>query len=221
MKHLIQHLIQNNMDEIIKDSYLNCHVHGLHSLMLINNPKCRVRMYVAEAGCPLKDCSPDKIKFGGDLPLGFHAHHCDLTFEIVKGTLTNWVIFPSEFAGQIKGFKGYKFRSPILEEAGGFELIYKSLHVTTDRVERLYKGQTSFMKASEFHTVSIDNNEVVAWLVYEGQENELFDNLTISNVDLLNGSFEGLYIKPDKSDIERILKMSGLLEYTDALRPIS
>lgn len=218
MKNLITHLLQTNMEEIVKSSYINCHVHGLHSIMIVDKPGSRVRMYVAESGCALKDCTPDKIKFGGKLPLGFHAHHCALTFEIVKGVLNNWIVFPSSFGGNYKGFNSYRFKSPILEETGGFDLVGKDLFMITDKVERLYEGHITRMEADQIHTVSIDETKITSWIVYEGKENPDFQNLTFSNIDLLNGHFEGLYIKPDADDIMRIIKMSGILEYTSGLR---
>ena len=48
MKHLIKHLIDNHMENIISRSLKNCHCTGLHSIMLSESPEKTIRLFISD-----------------------------------------------------------------------------------------------------------------------------------------------------------------------------
>lgn len=48
MNSLIKHLWENNRKEIISKSIKNCHVKGLHSIMLLQSKNKTIRMYISD-----------------------------------------------------------------------------------------------------------------------------------------------------------------------------
>lgn len=46
MLSIIKHFVQNNYETVINKSFLNCHVHGLHSIMLHDVDGQRIRLFI-------------------------------------------------------------------------------------------------------------------------------------------------------------------------------
>lgn len=213
MKTLIGHLIENNLDEIISKSLFNCHVKGMHSIMLLESPGKTIRLYVAEPDNELWANHPDNIKNGGTLSLAFHPHHCNLTIETVVGSLYNWEVV--EVANGVSDLILDKFiyQSQIIDG----DIFFKRANpdkvgIKTTNITWLPKGTSLPMKANAIHTVYCSRSEYTAWLVYEGLEDKNYVSNAYSNTDLTKESFEGLYQKPeDYYQIERLMKKIGLL----------
>lgn len=205
MNNLVKHLFDNNFDEILQRSLLNCHVKGLHSIMLSEHKGATIRLYVADTNHELYVNNEFDI-LTHDLSIAFHPHHCNLTLECVKGQFLNWEVKESD-----KGIKLNKFlyHSAIIEGKTHFELIDENSHIETLKNRFVNKGECVMMKAEELHTVAVEKGKVAAWLVYEGKEDEKYSSYCWSNADLTNQDFSGLYGKPTKEDIFSLLKIAG------------
>lgn len=208
MKNLIKHILMNNMDEVIAKSFLNCHVKGLHSLMLLDAPGKMIRMYVTTHNHVLYTNTHLSFleKMGS---LAYHPHHCDLTIDVIKGSLTNHIIHPSTC-----GHEGYEYayRSGIKNSAGKF--VYKGVQrFMFGESTKLIEGNSLFMYADCIHTIEVPRGEVCAWMVYEGAEDPKYKNLAYSTKnDLHTNSFKGLYQKPTQNQVMELLFISGLIK---------
>lgn len=206
---LIQHLIQNNMDEIVSKSLLNCHLIGLHSIMLLESPQKTIRLYFA-------DYNHDMWKnYDGypktNMSLAFHPHHCNLTLHCILGRIWQWRI-KEEIAleGCEQYIDKYIYKSQINTGKGGFELSSKT-QIKTVSTKWVYKDDFDMMNAREIHTVAVENGQLAAWLVYEGMEDEGYNSVAYSWRDLSNFNTDGLYQKPTKEDVISILQRIGLI----------
>ena len=208
MKHLISHLLSNHLDSIVSQSLLHCHVRGLHSIMLLQAPERTIRLYITDRSHQLYHNFP--AEYGtGKLSLGFHAHHCQLTLEVVRGTILNWTVVPARH-----GFLAdrYLWRSPIsTEEAGGFQIDQRGDMLDTFDLRILNEGQAIHMDASAIHTVAVKPGEVAAWLVYEGREDPGYIPYRWSNADLTSFDTTGLYAKPTQEEVLKLITEAWLI----------
>ncbi len=208
MKHLISHLLSNHLDSIVSQSILHCHVRGLHSIMLLQSPERTIRLYITDTSHQLYHNYP--AEYGStQLSLGFHAHHCQLTLEVVRGTMLNWTVGPAR-----SGFLAdrYLWRSPITtEETGGFILDLRGDMMETLDLRILSEGKAIHMAASAIHTVAVKPGEIAAWLVYEGREDPGYVPYTWSNADLTAFDTTGLYAKPTEEEVLRLITLAWVI----------
>ena len=184
MKSYIKHILDNNLDEVIEKSYWNCHLKGLHSLMLCDAPGKVVRMFAAMPECRLDRNSIGDIQ--GENPfqsIAFHPHHCDLTLIPVKGSFRNWIIKISKSGDSL--ITEWQYESAITKGEMSFRKIGD---VKYDVVKYGSYSDTSldfgvFMKADEIHTVSKYAGEFAAWIVMEGAEDPNYQNKCYSVVN--------------------------------------
>lgn len=207
MKHLIQHLLDNNIEEILNRSLLDCHVKGLHSIMLLECPEKTIRLYVATKEHELYKNLPENAANG--LSIAFHPHHCNLTLHVVKGEILNWVAEVGE-GKRGKALSKWKYQSAIKEGETRFKHIGYEKIDTVD-YQWLKTGECSMMKANEIHTVGVGKGEVAAWLVYEGLENREYNPYCWSNTALDKEDFKGLYNKPTLEQIIDLLVEAELI----------
>lgn len=176
MTNLIKHYLLNNLEEVLSKSLMNCHCIGLHSIMLSDVPGRRIRLFIADDNHEMW-----KNHFTEDEPMsvGFHAHHCDLTLDVIYGEITNWVI--SEVL-----IERDKFRQPLALDPGLLNAYRYTSAITTGEMEIQEVGVSfafkcekyityaqygaAFMKANEIHTVYVEADKIAAWMVYEGKE---------------------------------------------------
>lgn len=194
MNTLIKHLWDNNREEIINKSLMNCHVKGLHSIILLESPGKTIRLYITD-----KDHELYTKK-----ALSFHPHHCNLTLECIEGLFSNWIIRKDDVVGATS-IPRFIYKSAILEEEGGFIMDGVDKFVIY-HPKFVYKGESVFMKSTDIHSVSIPEGMISAWLVYEGIEDSSYKSYAWSKKDLRNETFEGLYVKPNANDIYQLLK---------------
>jgi hypothetical protein len=211
MKTFIHHLIQNHLDEIVEKSILNCHCVGLHSIMLLDHPEKTIRVYIAEPRNELYRNSPASVNNGMEMSIGFHPHHCNLTLECIKGSVTNWIISESiDSIGQPSlRLNKYLYKSKITDGELKFETVEKGVLVFDKKIETLFPKGRIFMNAWDIHTVYCDTNSLSAWIVYEGKEDPNYKPLCWSTALELNKKNDsGLYQKPTKEQvIDLILKV--------------
>jgi hypothetical protein len=208
MKALIFHLLQNHLDEIVQKSYLNCHVKGLHSIMLLDCPEKTIRLYVATKEHELYKNFPEYFRREG-LSVAFHPHHCSLTLEVIKGNILNWIVREDLEDGKWAIDKWF-YQSAIKEGKARFNHLGVTVLKNVE-YEFLGEGSSSFMSANVVHTVGVGEGEEAAWLVYEGKEDVNYQPYAYSNTDLSKENFDGLYQKPTKAEVLEILKEVDLL----------
>jgi hypothetical protein len=206
MKQLIKHLLQNNLEEILSRSLLNCHVKGLHSIMLSESPAKTIRLYVATPDHELYRNHYSEMD--SVMSLAFHAHHCNLTLHCIKGILFNWEVVEDD-NGSIE-LQKYIYHSKITEGDLSFEKIGTGkLRTTCHRY--VNEGEAVFMKADQIHTVACEKNKLCAWLVYEGKEDKSYKPYCWTHSNVNNIDYSQLYQKPTEKQIMKLLKQIGLL----------
>lgn len=203
MKALIKHLVENNMPEILEKSLLNCHVIGVHSIMLLNSPGKTIRLYVADKNHELYKNVPES---GMYMSVAYHPHHCNITIQVTAGILRNDTVEETESGLRLNKFL---YNSEITNGKIGFTKTGSCL-VSVVRTDCVYANDSISLEADEIHTVSVEKNEVSAWLVFEGKEDANYKPYCLSNADLENQSFDQLYQKPTQDDIIRLLNLSNL-----------
>lgn len=215
MKELVKHLVKNYLDEIVSKSLLNCHCKGLHSIMLLDSPGKTIRLYIAVKGNEMYlnhgEFFPDepinKVQPTKKQTISFHAHHCALTLQCIKGEFVNWSVLRSE-----EGFTIDKwiYKSHINTGKMGFERI-GSDKIITDSFRVIRPGVSLYLPANEIHTVCCNTSEESAWLVYEGKEDENYLSVSWSNNDLSKIDDSNLYQKPTEAQVLDLLKSVGLI----------
>ena len=198
---MIKHYLHTNRAEIVKKSLLNCHIAGLHSIMLLDCPGKTIRIYITDPDHQLNTANG----------IALHPHHCSLTLDVVYGELGN-SIFKIDNDNAFGGveYNRFIYESHINTGQMGFKLD-GSDYLRVQKYKRLRTGDSCFMKASEIHTVSCPVNTSNAWIVYEGKNNPNYKPYAWSNKDLTKESSEGLYLKPNFYDIERLLWSVNLI----------
>lgn len=210
MKTLIQHLWRSHQAEIIEKSIMNCHVRGLHSIMLLDSPEKLIRLFIADIGNEMYFNKRDNFS-KMPMSLGFHPHHCDLTLYCIKGDFTNWTVTDNVKADDDLKFpiKKYLYTSQVTGGATGFQKI-EDTFLKTNKIAIVLEGQSVYLSAKTIHTVSCEPNKVTAWLVFEGKEDPNYKPYCWSNADLDKADFSDLYQKPTVYDIQRLLNLVGL-----------
>jgi len=201
MKELIRHLLRCNTEQIVARSLAHCHTPNLHSIMLLECPGKTIRMFVAEPGNKLWGNFPRHVK--QDQSIGFHAHHCELTFVPVTDCVYNWRV---KKAGPEAGLRTneYLYRSKIEQGEIGFKLL-GCAGIETESMAEMEVGKSYYMPAEQMHTIAVHRGTWSAWMVFEGRENPQHDKHTFTTQDLSGSSFEGLYQPMSQTRILELL----------------
>ncbi len=188
MKNLIKHLLKENEEEIVAKSLFNCHIVGLHSIMLYECPGKTIRMFICDENHELFENS-----------LAIHPHHCNITLHQIYGQMTN-VIYYRDKSGE--EYAKFKYTSGILEKEMKIEYIAEAkLKKVSERT--LFPNFSISLSAQELHTVYCKKGEISAWLVYEGKEDINYDSVLYSkkwNIELDDRLYK-------KMTIEQITKL--------------
>lgn len=210
MKHLVEHLWKCNREEILNRSLLDCHAKGLHSIMLSDTPRNRIRLYVSMPDSDITTVKP--MEDFQSPPISYHPHHCNLTLSCVSGTLFNNRIAPT-WADDVDAFEidRYKYKSKI--NTGDIRFEYGGIaYMEHAAYHQVNAGQSLWMHAADVHTVLTWSGQLTAWFVFEGNEDPEYAPYAYSNRDLANQDFSGLYNKPSEEDVYELLKSVNLLD---------
>ena len=207
MKALIQHLIRGHLPEIAAQSLLDCHVRGLHSIMFLDTPEQRVRLFVATEHHELWKNTARALG-----SLAAHPHHCAITLHCVKGHMVNLEYAIVE-PGEGGPFKPYRYTSGLLNgQQAGFKRAEGRGDAVFNDARMLGEGNAIYLSANLIHSVQLEKGRVTAWFVYEGKEDPLYSSLSYSDQNLEQADFEGLYGKMDEAQVLGLLQMVGLLD---------
>lgn len=200
MKELIKHWIHNNMDEIVANSRKHCHAKNVHSIVFVNKPGQRVRLFYAECDHDLWKNHPD-LYTNESMSVGFHAHHCDLTIYALSKNVFNWNVETIEglFDYDLFGVKKYKYESH-LNGQGRFKYIDNDA-VVTQEYTRLNTKEVLYLPANQLHTIYVPRGERAGWFVFEGKEDPNYDSVCYSNTDLSKFEFDDYYKPMTEQDV--------------------
>lgn len=206
MKALIQHLIRESLPAIAAASFLNCHVPGLHSIMFVDEPEQRIRLFIATAEHQLHLNTMQTLG-----SLAAHPHHCNITLHCIKGELANlkYEVGPATTWPGVD-YVAYTYQSAILMGHGSF-VRADAPSVAFHSFSRVLAGDSLALPAHVVHSVQVAQGHEAAWFVYEGREDADYSSLSFSNQPLENASFEGLYQPMDEANVLALLRSVDLL----------
>lgn len=181
---LMHHVGRTNLTGI-----RNCHVEGLHSIMLHDEAGNRVRMYVAnnanthsnylstnydvvremdyDEDDPPSEAEVDdhRYQLGYEMSLGLHGHHCEVRLEVLTGTLYNITADIEPY--QSGSLREYEYISPITG-VGRVSDSGRRYRVVEAEPKAMGHGESVILNVEDLHTVHADG--FVSWLVYERGE---------------------------------------------------
>lgn len=175
----------------------NCHVRGLHSVVLHEGSQGMVRVYIASSDHQLHYNNPaTDYKFS----LAVHSHHCDIQFVGLYGEASHdtYALTPTPHGD----FAAMAYQSAITGAAGGLTPIgpraYLNLLKRTDMMSKPHA------RAHELHTVSMKPGGVAAWIVLEGEEDGEYNPTCWTNNE---EPFDttGMYIPMDSEAVGAML----------------
>lgn len=207
MKELIKHLLENNREEILSKSLMNCHAIGLHSIMLLESPGKTIRLFIAMPYHELWKNLPADFD-ENRMSIGFHPHHCNITLHCIMGRFHNWTVKENVWGYSVKKFE---YKSKINGgEFGVTPIGFPLINSTSQRW--VYENEVVSMRANEIHTVGVEKGKVAAWFVYEGKEDPSYKPYLYSNHDIDKEGKKDLYQKMPFIDVEYLLTKAGIFE---------
>lgn len=202
LTQLLRFWWKHNYRQITEQSISDCHAKGLHSIMFVNQPGCRLRMFVTD-----KQHELDRLS-----SVAFHSHRFDIKLNVVYGSVIN--ILP-HIVQKPGGYAKYEYRSCILDGSnGGFERISakNSYSLEHTSMHNMKPGDAIEMPWDQYHTVMCPPKKINAWIVQEAIEQSnyvphVFSDENIERLDLSN-----LYNPISASKIEHLLTTVNILQ---------
>ncbi len=199
MKHLANFLFWKDLGApwIVENSFLDCHATGVHSVRILED----VRIFFATSQHSLyRNLGHHRMS------VGFHPHHCDVTLEVLKGTIYNITAreVSAEYCGLLDFYK-YKYSSKITKGSMGFEC-QGTTKLCVEEIRQLNVGDTQKMSANQLHSVYVEAVKPASWVVYEGKEDPNYVPYCYSNDSMLEkASGSDLYGKPTFREVEELI----------------
>lgn len=185
----------DQLEWIAGRSLINCHCVGLDSVMLVDLPESRIRMFYANKHHELwRNSGFD------DMSVALHSHHCDVKLVPITENVYN---ITQEVAGSHVKLREFIYQSPITKGTGSFKPTGANLETHLVSQQLLWPID---MIARERHTVFVPKEQEAAWFVMEGREDPLYEPLCYSNVDLEKFDFTPLYQPMSLEYLESILR---------------
>lgn len=152
----ILRMLEEAKDEDLMMSRMNCHIKGLHSIVLKNDSGKLTRLFITTPKHQMwKNSDIDLV-----LNLGVHNHRYDLTLTSVHGEAKNIVYLQAVEKYGVKT-KVYRFKDKDDVTFLGYDWIRE---YSSNPITRIYMHKT------ELHTVLVQKGETASWLVEEGEE---------------------------------------------------
>lgn len=167
----------------------NCHIPGLHSIMLHDQEGNRVRLYVTQnidtyanyvrSSSSMIDEDSDmedeqeleleRASNHRNMNLGFHGHRTEVRLHALTGMLHNITAQVEELddSNEFRGYlRRYSYISPIVDPVNsGIFIQAGRFRVIDTEIKELTQDEYVTLSPSTLHTVHCDNN--TSWLVYE------------------------------------------------------
>lgn len=168
MNKILQ-LLDIASDEYLMLSRFNCHVKGLHSIVLKNDNGRLTRCFLAD----FNHAMHTNETHSDTMALGVHNHLYSLRLEGVTGNAINHNYTREEVRGSVL-FDAYGFQAGKLVPEKLAPLKYRDY-------EFLVAGKVINLTAEDFHTVSVPRHQRASWLVYEGVVENYFTSMFTLN----------------------------------------
>ena len=193
----LQHHIDRLLFETKPNALNDCHVRGLDSIMLHDEPQNRIRLFFARPGHELHyNNMTGPRAFMPAQTLALHTHHCDVRLVPLFGPVFNYTVTLREHPAGL--FRECAYYSAINDLGGGLEPTGRRFEVETMNVTRLGGTQRGlWLDASEVHGIFVPRHVSAAWLVMEGEEDAGYNNLCYTQNPTFNT--EGMY-SPMRAD---------------------
>lgn len=189
-------------DIILQKSLMNSHCLGMDSLVIKDTPNM-VRMFIARRDHTLWRNEPN----ASAMSIALHSHHCDVTLMPILGNVYNVTPSTSEDA-EVVWMKSWKYKSPILEEKGGFESL-DSRPLPIGIHSQIIKAPL-FLSADKLHTIYVPYGQEAAWFIWEGKECSTHSNIVYSNADLSTFDFSQIDLPMTTSRLREDLAIIGV-----------
>lgn len=209
----LRHLVRENLQDVAENSFLNCHAKGVHSFMINEYPGKSIRVFFATSEHDLArnhDVAINRVIGARPMSVAFHTHRRNLLLETILGSVTNVTAVEDPGANFPLKLKKFEYKSKILDGKMEFVLINEESPLVITQVNPLGEGQSKYLASNELHTIVVPHGQRAAWLVFEGNEDNMYRSDCFSNADLDKLSDEGLYIKPTEEQTRQILGSIGL-----------
>jgi hypothetical protein len=212
------------MSKVIKKGIKDCHARGVDSVVLGEVNGKLQRAFIAREGHTLSRLHP--------LAVGFHAHHCDITIEVVSGSLFNvnaavgrgyLSSLPSTHA-RVRDYMEldtYEYHSPILNDGKGhFEKVSERPRpIDVEFVAVDASSDPLALAACIVHTIWIPTGQPCTWVVTEGEEDPEYHPFVYTNRDLRHETLEGMYRPMEDAEADtEIERVKALLAQARARR---
>ena len=194
-KEQILWLMESNRDHVDKNSYLNCHAVGLHSIGIFSNKTTGLRIFIANHHHNLSDNTPHVGKVR-PMSIGFHRHRRDIMLQHLHGDpITNiGASIDPEFEYGSVPLHIYHLPSSIVDGKGmAPKRLKKPVYANNIHIRPLTK-EGIFMRSIQWHTVNLPSYRWSIWAVHEGAYAGSHDPLCATDkADLERGWDKDLY----------------------------
>lgn len=199
---MIRAFLNHHADRLHRGGRLNalmhCHVRGLASVMLHDEPDNRVRMFYATEE---HEMWRNNYPLSDEMNPAVHPHHCDLMLLLIFGRVCNtrYIALPNS-DGE---FKQCRYDSAINGGAGGLTPTGETFAMQKVQQAWLYPTGEK-MRADELHSIYVPKGEQAAWLVLEGNSDPDYKPICYTR----NPTFSavGMYQPMEVVEVERLLR---------------
>ena len=179
LNQFIQYHYHRILDGQVTTVLKHCHVYGMWSIVLHDGKQNRIRIFFADNDHKLHLNTQD---FRNPMSLAIHPHHCNVVLYPLFGDIHNITFIESHskhFPDEIKLLK-LQYNSAILNASPSITVVgEQSLFYDRNSDYKMY-GPIN-MYAKELHTIYIPKTHTAAWIVFEGKEDDTYENVMYSN----------------------------------------
>lgn len=184
LKSFLQHHLDRALDGQVRNVLMDCHVKGVCSMVLHDEPGNRVRMFFASKDHNL---AANSLLNSQPMTIAAHPHHSDVTFVGIFGSTYNHIVrmVPHAYGTHTKCI----YHSGVVGR-GCLEPTDEKFLLQWERTTEFCSAGES-LRAAEVHTLSVDAGKDSAWLVLEGRPDPGYRSVCYTN----NTEFDptGLY----------------------------
>lgn len=191
-RHILQH---HRLRDDLR-GLKNCHVKGLASIMLHDEPGNRMRLFYANADHKLYTHPEDE-----DAALAAHPHHCDITLVNLFGSVLHTVY---RFVEHTKGrTHKCRYQSAITGDGGSLQPTGEIGYLLPQNQVHLNHEGHVFSPAKDVHGIYVPRYREAAWLVMEGAEDPTYESVCYT----ANPDFdpEGMYVSMGREECNAVL----------------
>jgi len=135
IKNLLKICLEQNIQQLVEDSYKNYHVKGFNSIILSRAPNLTLRLYICKPGETELNPNNDGVLV--------HNHSFDFQTQVLTGYMENAVYEPSNVE---------------TDQGVWYKYIYESALKSNDNIMRLKFLDETYLKLTEINRVAADSS---------------------------------------------------------------